>query len=232
MRFYCLQHEAHEGPGIIATWCYMHGHTLKVGNFASGDPLPGTEDLDGLFIMGGGMSVNDESRFPWLIEEKRFIEKCVHGGKIILGICLGAQLIASIFGSSVYPNPEKEIGWFPIELTAEGRRSAFFRGCPATFPVFHWHGETFDLPGGAILLTSSRATRRLAFQIGDRILGLQFHMEVDGDLLSRFIASGKHELVKAQFVQTEEEIRDGFHFLTELSRRMSSLLDMYFFSPP
>jgi GMP synthase-like glutamine amidotransferase len=228
MRLYCLQHEPHEGPGTIGAWCRARGHELDVRAVFSGVELPETGEGDALLVMGGGMGANDERRYPWLLGEKRFIEKCLRERLKVVGVCLGAQLIASIAGASVYPNRAREIGWFPVTLTPAGRRSPLFASCPSSFAVFHWHADTFDLPAGAALLASSAATAHQAFVLDDRVLGLQFHLEIDGELVERFIATGKRELEKSEFVQTPDEIRGGYGSLADLNRRMAALLDSFF----
>ncbi|MBN2351481.1 MAG: type 1 glutamine amidotransferase [Spirochaetales bacterium] len=228
MRLICLQHEPHEGPGAIRSWCLTHGRELLECRVFAGEAFPETREDDALLVMGGGMGANDDGRHPWLAEEKRFIGRCIRAQMKVVGICLGAQLIAAACGAPVYRNRCKEIGWFPIDLTAAGAASPLFGSCPPSFPVFHWHGDSFDLPSGAVLLASSAAAERQAFSIGDRILGLQFHLEIDRELVERFVEGGKSELVKAEFVQTPEEIAARYELLPELNRRLFDMLDAFF----
>jgi GMP synthase-like glutamine amidotransferase len=231
MRLHCLQHEPHEGPGLVASWCRTHGHGLachEVAGVAAGESFPEMHDDDALLVMGGGMGANDDGRYPWLTAEKRFIEECARAGRRVIGICLGAQLIASVLGAPVYRNRQKEIGWHPIVLTAAGTASPLFAGCPSSFPVFHWHGDTFDLPAGAVHLASSAATPHQAFLAGERVLGLQFHLETDAALIERFMAGGRAELVAGDFVQEAEEIRLGFRHLDAVHGYLDRLLDVFF----
>src|SRR5690606_32591469 len=114
---------------------------------------------------------------PWMKEEKKLIEKAILKGKRVIGICLGAQLIADVLGARVFPNKEKEIGWFPIELTEEGQKSPFFAGFNKTETVFHWHGDTFEIPKGAEHIASSKVCENQAFLFDHKVLGLQFHLE-------------------------------------------------------
>lgn len=153
MRAHYFQHDPSEGLGSIESWLHRAGYTITGTRFFESASLPRAEEIDLLIIMGGPMSVNDEEEFPWLAAEKQFIHRCIEREKAVLGICLGAQLIASAMEARVYPNRTKEIGWFPIEAlpaTSEGT----FR-FPPMMDVFHWHGETFDLPSGAVHLARS-----------------------------------------------------------------------------
>lgn len=151
------------------------------------------------------MSVNDEGRLPWLRDEKRFLAEAIAGGKAVLGICLGAQLIASALGTRVYPAPEKEIGWFPVFAEPVGAGTFVF---PESTEVFHWHGETFSLPPGASHLASSAACQLQAFQIGARVIGLQFHLETTPESAEAIIGNCADELVHRQrYIQSEISMR-------------------------
>ena len=157
-----------------------------------------------LVVMGGPMSVNEEDKFPWLAAEKQFIRGAINKCKPVLGICLGAQLIANALGASVFRNPVKEIGWFPIYGIAKNDKSIF--EFPESIKVFHWHGETFDLSSGAIRLAKSDACENQAFQVGKSIIGLQFHLETMPAAAQALVTNCRDELVPAPFIQTEEEI--------------------------
>ena len=150
------------------------------------------------------MSVNDEEQLPWLREEKRFVADAIASNKAVLGICLGSQLIASALGSRIYPGAEKEIGWFPVFAEPAVPGTFVF---PASAEVFHWHGETFDLPAGAVHLASSAACRNQAFQIGARVIGLQFHLETTPESAEAIISNCAHELLPQRFIQTESALR-------------------------
>ena len=175
MRVLVLQHEAFEGPAAIGGWLAERQADVTTIHLYRGDLLPSLPHCDLLLIMGGAMSVNDEASLPWLVSEKRFIAAAMEKGIAVLGICLGAQLIASAGGARVYPNGQKEIGWWPLVAGDDNADTFTF---PAQLTVFHWHGETFDLPPGARLLASSAACRHQAFQLGRRVIGLQFHLEM------------------------------------------------------
>jgi len=205
MRVHVLQHAPFEGLGCIATW--LHGRNASVSYtrfFESTPRLPALDAFDFLIALGGPMSVNGEDELPWLRAEKRFVAAAVRADKAVLGICLGAQLIANALGARVYPEAEKEIGWFPVH--AEPRVPGAF-ALPSKVEVFHWHGETFDLPANAIHLASSAACRHQAFQVGARVLGLQFHLETTSESANAIIANCAHELVAGRFVQTADQFR-------------------------
>lgn len=204
MRAHYFQHVPFEGPGSIEPALSAAGYTLGHTRFFETACLPDPKAIDLLVVMGGPMSVNDEREFPWLIAEKQFIRAIIEAGKPVLGICLGAQLIASAMGAPVYKNKEKEIGWFPVVgIPVAGNETFNF---PAQLEVFHWHGETFDLPPGAARLARSAGCENQAFQLGARVIGLQFHLEMNPELLSAMIEGGRDELVASRYVQTEVEI--------------------------
>ena len=148
------------------------------------------------------MSVNDEPAYPWLVDEKGLVADAIANGRAVLGVCLGAQVIASALGCRVFRNPEPEIGWFPIQPTAAGDTVGLRRSAE----VFHWHGETFDLPAGATLLASSVGCLNQAFSLGPRVFGLQFHLEVTLSDVKKMVEHGRHELTPSRFVQSEAEI--------------------------
>jgi GMP synthase-like glutamine amidotransferase len=196
MRFHCLFHVSFETPGLLTDYIRERGHSLRTTALFLGEPLPSTAQFDALVIMGGPMSVHDEDAYPWLREEKELIAAAIREKKKVLGICLGAQLIALVSGARVYPNPQKEIGFWPLRWTeaVAGER-------PADSLVFHWHGETFDLPAGAVLLASSEACVNQAFALGDHVLGLQFHPEVTPEIIRAMIDHEGEELVDAPYIQ-------------------------------
>ena len=144
LRVRCIQHAPQEGPGKIEKWAREKGHELIICRLFDGDSLPSLSELDLLVVMGGPMSVHDEQAHPWLVGEKRFLTKAIQAEKKVLGVCLGAQLVAQVLGARVHRNPEREIGWFPVELTAAGQLSAYLAGFPQRLPVFHWHADTFE----------------------------------------------------------------------------------------
>jgi GMP synthase-like glutamine amidotransferase len=204
MHAHYFQHVPFEGIGNIEPWLIAKGYEITSTQFYKSSQLPDYKKVDLLIIMGGPMSVNDEVKFPWLVAEKQFIRDCIRSGKPVLGICLGSQLIANAMGAKVYRNRENEIGWFPVKGIEPPDPSTF--RFPYTFEVFHWHGDTFDLPEGAIRLASSEATQNQAFQLGKSAIGIQFHPEVTPGLLKEMVVHGRKELVVSNYCQSETEI--------------------------
>ncbi len=205
MKVHVLQHAPFEGIGSIASWLTERKADVSFTRFFERTQFPEAGELDLVIAMGGPMSVNDEEALPWLRPEKEFIRDAVKRRVPVLGICLGAQLIASALGGRVYPNAKKEIGWFPIEATP-GPADVF--RFPEKCLVFHWHGETFDLPPGAVRLARSEACENQAFQIDRTVIGLQFHLETTPESAEALLGHCADELVPGQFIQTESEMRN------------------------
>jgi GMP synthase-like glutamine amidotransferase len=204
MRAHCLQHVPFEGLGCIEPWLVAAQYEIAYTRLFEAADLPEPGAVDLLVVLGGPMSVNDEGEFPWLVPEKRFIRRAIEAGTPVLGICLGAQLIANALGARVSRNREKEIGWFPVEaIPAEG--AGLFR-FPSSAEVFHWHGETFDLPPGAVRLARSAGCENQAFQLGRSALALQFHLETTPAAARKMVEHGGAELQPARFVQSAAEI--------------------------
>jgi GMP synthase-like glutamine amidotransferase len=182
-----------EGAEINHTKCYEKF-----------DPVRANE-IDLAIIMGGPMSALDEEMYSYLTEEKAYIRDLINNKTPILGICLGAQLIAEALGSKIYNNQDKEIGWFPIKFTDSADRGFEL---PETLTVFHWHGETFDLPEGAMHIAESEGCKNQAFQIDSNVIALQFHLEMTPQSVDEMIQNGSADLGTGKYIQSADEIRD------------------------
>lgn len=204
MRAHYLQHVPFEGPGSIEPTLRALGCEITSTRLFESHTFPRIADIDLLIIMGGPMSANDERAFPWLAAEKSWIRSFIESGKPVLGICLGSQLIASALGSKIRRNPQPEIGWFPIHSTPATDPDLF--RFPANLDVFHWHGETFDLPPGATRLARSTACENQAFQIGNSVIGLQFHLETTPESARCLIKHCADDLQPSDFVQSAESL--------------------------
>ena len=222
MRLHVLQHVPFEGLGHIDSWIRRRGHRLTLSRLYEGAKLPDPEAFDRLVILGGPMNIHEEAAYPWLVEEKALIRAALAAGKSAVGICLGAQLLADGLGSRVYAGSHREIGWFPVRLTAAGQRTALTEGLPAVTTVFHWHGDTFDLPPGAVHLFESEACANQAFLLDNRILGLQFHLESTPETVQQLLTHCRDELVPGPFIQGVAQIADT---VPERFARINNLLE-------
>jgi GMP synthase-like glutamine amidotransferase len=182
-RVLVFRHVPFEGLGRIEPVLRAHGFEIDYADlYLSDSPTSDPAACCACIFMGGPMSVNDP--LPWLRREEQYIRDAIGRGIPVLGVCLGAQLIARALGAAVHRNPVKEIGWLDIELAEAAREDTLFAGIPARETVFHWHGETFDLPPGAELLASSDRCRNQAFRIGTGVYGMQFHLEVTPEMIA------------------------------------------------
>ena len=224
MRIHYLQHVPFEDLASMESWAASRGHTLSRTRLFSGERLPDLSSFDWLVVTGGPMNIYQEDRYAWLAEEKEFIGRAISGGKIVLGVCLGAQLISSVLGGMVTKNRYREIGWFQVRLTEEGRASSVFSVLPDRFVALHWHGDTFSIPPGASRMAESDACPNQAFILG-KAIGLQFHLESNPESMKRLIDHCAEEMTAGPYVQMPEDLaaaRESYDGLREL---MESLLD-------
>ena len=203
MKVHSLEHQSYEGPGRIADWVRARGHVLTRTALYAGEVPPPLAGFDLLVVMGGSMNIYAHREHPWLVAEKRFLGEVIAAGKPVLGICLGAQLLADVLGGKVFQNAEKEIGWWPVRVFD---RRAPFAAFPETLTVMHWHGDTFSLPPGARAVADSEGCAQQAFVHGERVVGLQFHLEQGPVAVAELAEACAAELVPARYVQTRAQL--------------------------
>jgi GMP synthase (glutamine-hydrolysing) len=221
---HCIQHVPFEHPARIAAWAKERGVRLHAVHAYAGDPFPEPGEVDSLVVMGGPMGVHDESRYPWLVDEKRLIGAALAADKPVLGVCLGAQMVAAVLGARVYRNRFREIGWHRIEATAAGRRHERFP-FPAEALVYHWHGDTFDLPAGAVHLARSSACEHQAFACGSNVLGLQFHLEMTPLEIDALITHCQDDMGNGPYVQAPRDMRAPEAHFAATHQLLARLLD-------
>ena len=226
-KLHYIQHIPYESPGSILSWAQENKLGVSSTRLYDNENYPDLETIDCLVVMGGPMSANDEKDYPWLRNEKLFIEKVMKADKVVVGICLGAQLVANVLGSKITRNQDKEIGWYPIKMTSESRGAGPFKIFPDEFTVFHWHGETFDIPRGAIRIAESAGCANQGFLYSGKVVGLQFHLEVTKESIEQMVASGKNELKPEQFVQDGTQILSNTSFLEKNNELIGKLLTQF-----
>jgi len=225
MKIHYLQHVPFEDMAMIESWAKEKGHDISRTLLFEGEALPELEKFDWLVIMGGPMNIYEDEKYPWLAAEKSFIREAIEGKKVVLGICLGAQLIADVLGGKVRRNDHREIGWHPVSLTPEGSRSEIFGVLPKKFVALQWHGDTFDIPPGAAWMAKSEACENQAFQLG-KAIGLQFHLEASMDSINDLIKNCSDELSGGgDYVQSDRQILAGVDVIPEMNGLMARFLD-------
>ncbi len=228
MQLTVLQHVAFEGPAAIADWASPRGHELSVVRLDRRQRLPGPDDVAGLVLMGGPMSVYEERKHPWLTAEKRLARQVARAGRPVLGICLGAQVLAAALGGRVFPAEQKEIGWFPVEKSDAAADDPLFAPLPKRFDAFHWHGDTFVPPPDAVHLARSEACAQQAFRWGERAVGLQFHLEATAASIDALLTHAGDDLTEGSFVQSPDEIRGDDGRVAAANALAFTLLDRLF----
>jgi len=225
MRVHYLQHVPFEDAANIAAWAGERGHIVTATRLDQGEPLPDVAGIGLLAVMGGPMNVYQYRRHPWLPREKAFLERAIAAGVPMIGVCLGAQLLADVLGAKVVQNPHVEIGWHSVRLTREAFRSRLFSSMPAEFTAFHWHGDTFGIPAGATRLAESNACPNQAFEYGGHVVGLQFHLEYSTGSIEAMLTQCGDELIDAPFVQNPDRMRAGYENVPATYRLLAPLLD-------
>ena len=225
MRIHYLQHVFFEDLSSIDLILRVKGHELTATHLYEGKQLPLVKEIDWLIVMGGPMGTYDEAKYPWLKAEKLFIKQAIESNKIVFGICLGAQLIAEVLGAKVYQNKHREIGWFDIIRSPEVDGTILSKVIPDQMEVFHWHGDTFDIPQGAKAIAASEACLNQGFIMDNRIVAFQFHLETTLQSASALINNCRDEMDKSQYVQTENEILSDNQRFTNINQVMYSVLE-------
>lgn len=207
MNIHFLQHIPFEDLGALGEWVYAPGNKVTSTRLYEESKLPFVDLFDVLIILGGPMSVHDEDRYRWLLAEKTLIQKAIEKGKKVIGICLGAQLIAEVMGATVSLNAEPEIGWFPVNLTDEALAHPAFNGFEKQINAFHWHGEFFNTPHNAIAIGKSDACANQGFIWNNQVLALQFHLEISTQSIEGLIHNCSEDLINAgTYVQDSSQL--------------------------
>ena len=216
-KIYVLQHHPVENLGSIADALEGAALAWQYIQVATGQPVPASmKGAGGLIVMGGPVGVYQTERYPWLRDEMRLIEDAMKQNLPVLGVCLGAQILAAALGAKVDRNPNgKEIGWHPIRLHDSARDDRLMRGLPPTFTTFHWHGDIFEVPPGAVSLASSDKTPCQAFRHGDKTYAFQFHFEVTSESVAAMAQAFAKDLVR-QNIPAEQLISKTSEFLPQL----------------
>lgn len=221
LRVHAFFHVSFERLGAIYDWLTENNCKLTSTNFFDKNfKLPELSEVDMLIVMGGPMSVNDEAEFPWLKLEKQFISDIIKQNKPVLGICLGGQMIANVLGAEVFKNKEKEIGWFDINFTKDFLHNKSFTHLPEHLKIFHWHGDAFNVPQGAVKIASSEATENQGFIYNDKVFALQFHPEATVSACSELKNNCIDELkTDSPYVQCTTRISEGSLLYSEGGRK-------------
>jgi GMP synthase-like glutamine amidotransferase len=234
-----VKHIEQEGPGLIGQFFRDDGWELRTIELGNGEKLPDSlHDISAVIILGGPMNVDEEDLYPFLKEEEKLIRKALIEEIPMLGICLGAQLIAKTCSAAVTKASEKEIGWYHVTLTEEGQKDSLFRGLPKNIPVFQWHEDTLELPANGVLLAQSKKCRNQAFRIGNNVYGLQFHVEVTDDMIEAWMKdeAGKVNIekimsdtqrVRDDFEQQAKQIFLNFKSLVESELRIKRVMELF-----
>lgn len=225
MRVHWLQHAEHEELGCIAPWLAERRLRVRGTRLHEGESLPAPDEFDWLIVMGGPMNIYEHGRYPWLIQEKKLIRDACVMDKHVLGICLGAQLLADVLGGRTSQHDTAEIGWFDVQITAEGATSRFLSGLPDRFPAFHWHADTFSIPPGSANLLKTDACVNQGFSPSPRRLGLQFHLELTLADAERWLAADVPDPDRC--IQSKAEmLREPARFAAQ-NRLMESILQRF-----
>lgn len=226
-KIYILQHVSFEGPGMILPILNKMGLSSRIIHLYKNEKIPTKQETDRLIVMGGPMNMEDEEQYPWLRTEKKLIRDLIESGKPVLGICLGAQLIAHVMGNDVYPAKDHEIGWYPILLTKQAEDHSATKSWKKEPMVYHWHGNTFDLPVGAVHLASTKLCKNQAFILNENVIGLQFHLEIGRPEVEKMIENWGRYRKSGPSVQSPEEMLQKSDAAAETKKMLEQLLEYW-----
>jgi len=225
LKVHYLQHVSFEGLGSMDKYFSDRNYEVTSTKLYDNEELPEEMDFDLLVIMGGPMGVRDTDVYPWLVAEEAFVKSAIDDGKFVLGICLGAQIIAHSLGAEVTENRYREIGWHSLEINENIEETFFADIIEDGDEVFHWHGETFSIPEGAVHIASSQACENQAFIYNERVLAFQFHLETTAQSAKTLMDNCGSELDSSEFTSTPEEIMGDSDRFLRINEIMSNILD-------
>lgn len=225
MRIHALINYSVADLGTIEEWALHKNHIITATHVYKDTKFPELETFDMLIILGGVMGAYEEEEYPWLGMEKRFIKRVIDAGKVVLGICLGAQMIAEVLGGKVYPHKHKEIGWWDVSFTDEIRNNYIFDNLPKEVTMFQYHGDTLDLPENVSWLAESEACQNQVFVYGDRVVGLQFHPEFSEEKLQEIVQLHGHEIEEGPYTQLPNQFLGKSEYMKNAKKFLFTLLD-------
>ncbi|RAS85833.1 type 1 glutamine amidotransferase [Priestia endophytica] len=225
MRVHYIQNDPKVTPGRIITWACQKDHTLTSTKIYEEYTFPTLDSFDLLIILGGHMGAYEQESYPWLNLEEQFIKETIAQNKFVLGICLGAQLIAQALGGKVYPHTHKEVGWWPIKLHKNSENNELMKGIPNEYTVLQFHADTFELPTCATLLASSYGCQNQLFSYGKHVIGMQFHPELTNEKIINILETYEYGDGYKGFMQNPEGIINQFALLKQLAEILFTLLD-------
>ncbi len=224
MKIQSLQHVCFEESANITAWARQRGHEITRTRLYAGETLPDLDWFDCLVIMGGPMNIYEHETYRWLVQEKAFITEAIEKKRLVLGVCLGAQLIADCLGGKITASPNKEIGWHGVTQTIDSEGS-LLGILPREMAVFQWHGDMFSIPPGAKHLATSEACPNQAFQYEDHVLAMQFHLDYSAESIRQMVHHCAEELTPAPYIQADPQVLVDVQRALALREQLFSVLD-------
>ncbi|MGM8364485.1 type 1 glutamine amidotransferase [Virgibacillus sp. W0181] len=225
MRIHALINYSVADLGTIGDWAKEKGYSIRTTHVSTERKFSEIDSFDMLIILGGIMGAYEESQYPWLIEEKEFILRAIRSEKMVLGICLGAQMIADVLGGKAYPHEHYEIGWWEVRFDEKINRIPLFKNLPRKVTFFQYHGDTYELPGDAEWLAGSDGCKNQAFLYGDRVIGLQFHPEFSEKKLQEIVKLNGDEIKEGTYSQLPDQFLGQEEYALKAKQFLFQLLD-------